>query len=379
MIFLDNASTTQINKEALDIYNYYSNNLYFNPSALYMKGAQINKDIKTVKQQFLKLLGANKFDNIIFTSCATESNNMVLNSFIKTKTKKALIGISEHPSIYNKAKTLLDNGYDIEFININSDGIIDIEDFKNKLTKDTTFVSIMHVNNETGAVNPIKTLVEISKKINNKIIFHSDGVQAFGKVDVDLEDLGVDLYTISAHKIYGPKGIGALYVKKGVNINPLLIGGGQEDNLRSGTENTPAIFAFAKSAEIAINNLDVNFEHASNLKTILEEKLRQLPYDLVINSNSNCSPYIISFAIANLRAETILRILEDYEILIGNGSACSSNKRGNRILEQMHINNKYIEGALRISFNNSTTEEDVLTFVEKLDSVIKEYKNNTNR
>ncbi len=379
MIFLDNASTTKINTEALNVYCNYSNNSYFNPGALYLKGAKISSEIKAVKQQFLRLLGASKFDNIIFTSGATESNNMVLSSFIKTKNKKALIGISEHPSVYNKAKNLQDNGYNIEFVNINPNGTIDINDFKKKLTSDTCFVSIMHVNNETGAINPIKDLVDITKKVNKNIIFHSDGVQAFGKIDVDLEDLGVDLYTISSHKIYGPKGIGALYIKKGININPLLLGGGQENNLRSGTENTPAIFAFAKASDVAIKNLEENLEQAKNLNNLLRENIKKLPFDIVINSNKSCSPYIFSFSVANLRAETILRMLEDYDILIGNGSACSSHKKGNRILENMGLDNKYIEGSLRVSLSNSTTVNEINFFIDKFKQVINEYKNKINR
>ncbi len=378
MIFLDNASTTQISKEALDVYNFYSIDKYFNPSALYMKGANIHQEILKAKSIILDCLGASKFDNIIFTSGATESNNMTLRAFIK-KGKKALIGVSEHPSVYNVAKAMLDDGYDIDYVNITEAGTIDIDDFKAKMTPDVNFVSIMHVNNETGAINPIKDLIGIAKHVNKNVIFHSDGVQACGKIFVDLDDLGVDLYTLSSHKIFGPKGIGALYVRKGVNIRPFMFGGGQENMLRSGTENTPAIFAFTKAVQLACENFAEHYSKAKQLSEYLKDKLRSLQFDIKINSNEDCSPYIVSFSVANLRAETILRMLEEDEILIGNGSACSSHKKGNRILSNMHVEDKYIEGSLRVSFNYDTTKEDLDFFVAKLKDVISEYKNKTNR
>jgi len=378
MIFLDNASTTKICKEALDVYNTASNELFYNPSALYKKGSDIHQAISRSKERILKYLGAGKYDNIIFTSGATESNNMAIRSFLKPS-KKALFGITEHPSVYNVAKYFKDNGYNIDFVNVTSNGDIDLDDFKNKLDGSVNFVSIMHVNNETGAINPIKDLVQLSKKANKNIIFHCDGVQAFGKIDVDLEDLGVDLYTISSHKIYGPKGIGALYIKKGINIAPLMFGGGQENNLRSGTENTPAIFAFEKACEVIIDKCDRYKISINELNNYTKEQLQNLPFDIVINSKGNTSPYIISFSIANLRAETLLHMLEEKNILVGNGSACSSKKSGNRILDSMGVEAKYIEGSLRISFNLDTTKEDIDLFIHELEITIKEYKNNTNR
>lgn len=378
MIFLDNASTTKISKEALDVYINESQNNFYNPSALYLPGASISQRITQEKQKILKILNANKFDNIVFTSGATESNNMVINSFV-TPRKKALFGITEHPSVYNVAKKLLDQGYNIEFINVNTNGVIDIEDFRNKLTDDVNFVSIMHINNETGAINPIKELVHIVKTKNKSIIFHVDGVQAFGKVDVDIDDLGVDLYTISSHKIMGPKGIGLLYIKKGINIKPLIIGGGQEHDLRSGTENTPAIFAFGKACEL-IEEYRQKYEcNIRNLCEYTKLELKKVNSDLLIFSDNNCSPFVISFALRNLRAETILRMLEQRGVLIGNGSACSSHKSGNRILSNMNVGNEYIEGALRLSFNYFTTKEEIDEFINKLKEIVIEYKNKTSR
>ncbi|MBE5734982.1 MAG: cysteine desulfurase [Clostridiales bacterium] len=378
MIFLDNASTTKISNLALQTYNQYSTDKYFNPSALYMKGASIQKELENARQTILSIINADKFDNIIFTSGATEANNMVLNSFIKYKNKTALIGISEHPSVYNVAKNLLDNGYNVKFVGLNDNGTIDINDFKSKLTDDVNFVSIMHVNNETGAINPISEINSIIREKNQKIIFHSDGVQAFGKIDVDVDELGVDLYTISSHKIFGPKGVGALYIKKGVNINPLMIGGGQEMNLRSGTENTPGIFSFVTACKIASDNLHDNYNSAVKKAHYIKDNL-ELIDNIRINSDNNCSPYIISFSLPHLRAETILRMLEQKDIIIGNGSACSSHKKGNRILSNMGVEQEYIEGALRVSINHDTSTDDIDNFIKELKLAINEYKKNTNR
>ncbi len=344
-----------------------------------MLGASIHNEINAAKQQLLKMMNADKFDNIIFTSGATEANNMVLKTFIKHKNKKALVGISEHPSVYNVAKKLLDDGYSVDFVKINKYGVIDIDDLKQKLTNDVNFVSIMHVNNETGAINPISEISSIIKSKNPKIIFHSDGVQAFGKVEVDIEDLGVDLYTISSHKIYGPKGIGALYVKKGINIDPLIIGGGQEDGLRSGTENTPAIFSFVKACELAVKNQNSNYNIAVEKIDFIRNELQNIDKIKINSAKNYTSPYIISFSIPNMRAETLLRMLEQKDIIIGNGSACSSHNRGNRILSNMGLDSSYIEGSLRVSINNNTTNSELIQFLNELKNIITEYKKNTNR
>lgn len=359
MIFLDNASTTKIYDEALKEYNEQSVNNFYNASALYKSGSDVLKQINKARANLIKLLGGSIIDNLIFTSGATEANNMAVNGSIRKNCGKLVFSYAEHPAIFNVAKNLQNQGYNVEFVNLTKDGVVDEEDFKQKI-KGASFISVMHVCNETGAVNDIKRLVRIAKTENKDVIFHSDGVQAFGKIAVNVKDLGVDLYTISAHKIHGPKGVGALYVKKGINLKPSVFGGGQEFGLRSGTENTCGILAFNVAAQKIVENQKINFSCVTKLK---EEFLRELTnnFDVIINSTNVCSPYIISFAVLKVKAETILHMAEEQGVLISNGSACSSKHTDNRILSAMGIDANTIASSVRVSFSEFNTTNEVVT------------------
>lgn len=359
MIFLDNASTTKIYDEALKEYNEQSVNNFYNASALYKSGSDVLKQINKARANLIKLLGGSIIDNLIFTSGATEANNMAVNGSIRKNCGKLVFSYAEHPAIFNVAKNLQNQGYNVEFVDLTKDGVVDEEDFKQKI-KGASFISVMHVCNETGAVNDIKRLVRIAKTENKDVIFHSDGVQAFGKIAVNVKDLGVDLYTISAHKIHGPKGVGALYVKKGINLKPSVFGGGQEFGLRSGTENTCGILAFNVAAQKIVENQKINFSCVTKLK---EEFLRELTnnFDVIINSTNSCSPYIISFAVLKVKAETILHMAEEQGVLISNGSACSSKHTDNRILSAMGIDANTIASSVRVSFSEFNTTNEVVT------------------
>ena len=230
----------------------------------------------------------------------------------------------------------------------------------------------MHVNNETGAVNDIEKLVKYAKSINPKIIFHSDGVQAFGKIDVNVNRLGVDLYTISGHKIHAPRGIGALFCKNGINLKPIIFGGGQENGLRSGTENYPAIKAFDKSAEIILKNRMENFNHVKKLSELFKQELLALVPNVVFNGE-NKSPYIVSFSLPGSRAETLLHMLDDKGVLLSNGSACSTKKLGNRILQAMGVSNSLIEGSLRVSFSEENSIDEIKIATQEIANCYNEY------
>lgn len=359
MIFLDNASTTRIYDEALEEYNKYSKDCYYNPSSLYGAGSDISMDINKTRAEMLKMLGASSFDKIYFTSGATEANNMAINGILKKNMGKLLFSYAEHPSVFNVAKELQSKGYDVEFVKLTKDGVVDEEDFKSKIVG-ASFVSIMHICNETGAINDIKKLVRIAKRENKNIIFHSDGVQALGKIPVNISDLGVDMYTMSAHKIHGPKGVGALYVKDKINLKPLVFGGGQEFGLRSGTENSCGISAFKVAMEIAVKRLNDNYNHVLHLKNLFINELTSDFDNYKIISTDQCSPYILSFAIPNVKAETTLHMAESEGVLISNGSACSSKKSGNRILEAMGVPSDIIKGSVRVSFGEFNTNEEVV-------------------
>ena len=373
MIFLDNASTTKIYDEALEEYNNQSINFFYNASALYKSGSDVLKQINKARLNLIKLLGGSSFDNLIFTSGATEANNMAINGCIRKNFGKLVFSYAEHPAVFNVAKSLQNQGYNVEFVNLSPAGVVDEEDFKQKVVG-ASFVSIMHVCNETGAINNIKRLVQIAKSVNKDIIFHSDGVQAFGKVAVNVKDLGVDLYTISAHKIHGPKGVGALYVKKGINLKPSVFGGGQEFGLRSGTENTCGILAFNVAAQKIVESQKINFEHVSKLKQAFLNELTH-GFDVVINSDENCSPYIISFAVLKVKAETILHMAEEQGVLISNGSACSSRNTDNRILSAMGISANTIISSVRVSFSEFNTVDEAITAARVIKETCTRYIN----
>jgi len=369
MVFLDNASTTQVLPEIQEVVNKYNAEFYYNPSAIYGEAFSVSKDINNARKSIINILGGRSTDNLIFTSCATESNNMVLKAFIK-KNSKALISIGEHPSVYKTALELKNNGHDIEFLKLDKSGKVDVEYFKKLMTPEIDFVSIMHVNNETGAINDIENLVKIAKSINKRVIFHCDGVQAFGKIAVNVSKLGVDFYTISGHKLHAPKGIGGLFVKDSKFIKPLLIGGGQENELRSGTENVSGIMALQKASEIAVGQIDDNYEKVKQLNNYVRDNVK----NAYIISCADNSPYIIMLGFDGVRAETILHMLEEKGYLIGNGSACSSKKKENRNLTAMGYREDIIEGSVRISFNKNTSLDEIKAFVNALNDTVEEYR-----
>ena len=366
MIFLDNASTTKLSNKALNEFVRISRDFPYNPSAQYSLGIDAHKVLDSAKEEMLNLLGGE--GNIIFTGSATESNNQALNSFA-SKNCKMLISAGEHPSVYNVAKNLQQKGYLVEFIKLDKNtGQVDENDFVSKMTPDVNFVSIMHVSNETGSVNNIRKLVELAKEVNPKVVFHSDGVQAFGKIRVDLRDLGVDLYTISAHKINGPKGVGALFVRKGLVVKPFVIGGGQEIGLRSGTENVAGIGSFVVAAKEKIDNIDSDFKKVEGLQKTLKKNAMLMFSEFKVNGGG--SPYITSCTFGKMRGETLLHALEAKDIYIGNGSACSSKKADNRVLSEMGLSQIEREQSVRISLSSENTIEDIEILLKEIKNIL---------
>lgn len=379
-VFFDNASTTKIMPEIAEELVCFNNDYYFNPSALYYhlhRMSEQNKPtLENMRKAILKCLGGDN-GKLIFTGSATEASNLAIFGSVKKNTRKILVSMGEHPSVYNSALELKNRGFDVEFVNLDKTGKVDIDDFEKKMTEDVDFVSIMHVSNETGAINDIARLVSIAKDVNPKVIFHCDGVQAFGKINVNVDDLGVDMYTISAHKIYGSKGVGALYVKNKVSLKPIIFGGGQESGLRSGTENLIGIYTLYRASQIVTKNLDENYNKVSNLKNLFLQKLAKTNLKYALHSFEDNSPYIVSVSFEKCRAETLLNMLGDYDnIYVGNGSACSSKKMGNRVLESMGVSKSDIEGNLRISFGLYNTPEEVEYLVQKLSERVNMYLKN---
>ncbi len=367
MLYFDNASTTKISKSALDSYIKASENFY-NPSALYSLALESKKLLEDARSFLIKYFNCPLNSYFIFTGSATESNNTVLNSCITRKDKKYIFSAGEHSSVYETAKMYLEKGYNVKFISLLSNGSINMDELKKELDPSVALVSCIHVSNETGAINDIKKVVELTKEISPNAFVHADGVQAVGKLNINLKELGVDFYTISAHKIHGPKGVGALYIKNINRFKPFVIGGGQENNLRSGTENIPAILAFITALK------DTKIRNHSEQKNTL---INNLQCDYVLVSNENCVDNIISICFKGVRGETIQHMLEDKDILIGTGSACNSKAGVNRVVSQL-VGKDYINGAIRLSFEDATNEDSKLV-AEALNTAVNEYRKRINR
>lgn len=364
IIYLDNAATTKAYPEVLDVY-LKANEDYFNPSALYGQSVSASAVLKNKRAEILKYLRAPE-GNLYFTSGGTESDNWSLFCTKKAKNGRIIVGEGEHDAIVNPAKELAMQGYDVKFAPIKTDGSIDEVEFEKLLTDNTTLVSIMHVSNETGAVNDIAKLVKMTKKHSPSAIFHSDGVQALGKVKVNLRALGVDLYSLSGHKIHAPKGIGALFVKKGTSIRPLLFGGGQEYGMRSGTENLSMIIAFAKAIEMNMASFDENYSKKSQYLEYLKGKiLENLPNTVVITPEDSHAPNILTVAFQGVRGEVLLHSLEKHGILVGIGSACSSHHES-RFKSLLGLDENHRDGIVRFSVSQFNDIDEVDYVVEKI-------------
>lgn len=350
--YLDNAATTKVFDEIFDLMKQNNSDLFFNPSASYSKALESKKVLNRARKNITDLIRG-KNGKLYFTSSATESNNTVFNGVHLRSGDVVLISKGEHPSVYNAAHKLEDKGIIVKDIDLLDTGKVDVDNLKSLLSEKVKLVSIIHVSNETGAINDISEISRIIKEFNKSIIFHSDGVQAFGKVKVNLQELGVDLYTMSAHKIYAPRGIASLWVKQGVVIDPLLFGGGQEEGFRSSTENVSGAIGFEYSAQKICTELDDNYNKLYQLKNQFINMLKnsEIGNYLKVNSNDDNSPYILSISFVGIKGEVLMYALEQDKIFISTGSACSSKKAGNRILEAMGVSVSDVVGSVRISFS----------------------------
>lgn len=367
LIYLDNAATTRIYPEVADLIAEKSKNDFFNPSALYKPSVALSVKIKNAREGIKSALHAGDGE-LYFTSGGSEGDNTALFCTRKPKGSRIIVGLGEHDAIINGAAQLAQQGYDVVYAPINADGSVNVEEFKNLLTPNVALVSIMHVSNETGAINDIARLCKLTKKVAPNAVFHSDGVQAFGKIKVNLRALGVDLYTISAHKIHGPKGIGALYVKKGTPIKPLIYGGGQEKGFRSGTENAPSILGFAKAVEICMENFDSDFAKKAAFKAQLKEKLLSKIDDVqIISGDENFAPNILTVAFKDVRGEVLLHDIEDDGILVGIGSACSSHHES-RFKSLLGLDENHKDGIIRFSISYENDENDIDFIVGRIKS-----------
>lgn len=368
MIYLDNAATVKQNFASLEVFSYYASESFFNASSLY--GTSNAKALENARQVLLDKMGKQPLSTFVFTSGATEANNMVLNLV----SDNIVLSMSEHDSVYFFAKKLQESGKNIKFCPLQENGEVDYQKLESLIDNKTKLVSIIHISNETGAVNDLKKISEIIQRKNPKTLFHSDGVQAFCKFDFDCTCLGVDFYTVSSHKLGGPKGIGGLWAKNKNKLKPYIFGGGQENSFRSGTENLPAIMGFAST----VKNFKSNKQHIKNLKEIFIKNLKE-PGLSANFENDNSSPYILSITCQKVNGETVLNQLKEKNIFVSRGSACSSKKVGNRIFEALNFPKEETKHLLRISFFETNTQEEVEFAAQTLNQVYKDLKTRLNK
>lgn len=368
MIYLDNAATAKPDKEALEYASKYLYSQFYNPSALYAEGYNLQLEIKRAKEILLSDIADSEDYRLIFTSSGTEADNHAV--FCGGKRGNIVISAGEHSAVYVAANEQKQRGLEVRTAPLNSDGSVNFEGLLSLTDEKTSLVSVMHVNNETGAVNDISALSAAVKKKNPYTLFHSDGVQAFGKIPFRLNG-NIDMYSISAHKIGGIKGCGALIVRKRLNIKPYIFGGGQEQGLRSGTENVFGIMCFVRAATEKYKNIVQNYEYVSELKEIFIAGLNKELFTVI--DGKNMSPYIISLIADGVRGETVLHEADDRGLIIGTGSACSSNakKRYSRVILSCGISEDRADGVLRVSFSTENTPEEVKQAADILNTVVK--------
>lgn len=369
-IYLDNAATTQVSESAAKVMLHYAREEFYNPSAGYAPALEVRKQIKRSANEIAGILGASG-EEIIFTSCATESNNHAFSCGIKNKKGNVIVSSMEHASVYECAMRLKSKGIDVRFVNPDSSGHILPEDIAALADSNTAFVSIIHCSNETGTINDIQEIVKAVKKKSPSAIFHCDGVQAFCKIPTDVKKLGIDMYSVSAHKVGGMKGTGALYVRKGLNLPAFIAGGGQQESRRAGTENVCGIMSFAIAAT-EYRNAASNF-NAHELRDIFIQKFAG-DEKVKINGSGTDSGYVISISFLGLRGEIIAHGMEDKGILVGLGSACSTHIRSNRVLGSMGVSKEFAEGSIRISFSPHNNTAEAITAADALKEITDELR-----
>lgn len=357
MIYFDNSATTAVLPAAASAAEKYMLEAYYNPAAAYSAAVRTERDMTEARGVIARGLNADPSE-VLFTSCGTESNNTALYGYLRTLRGKCRVIVSavEHPSVYEAALDLKERGYDVVFLGVDGSGSVRPQELEDALTPDTRLVSIMHVNNETGAINDINTLYALLKRRAPEAVLHVDGVQAFMK----LPPVACDMYSVSGHKLHAPKGIGALYVRKGVRIRPYLIGGGQESGMRSGTSNVPSIMAFSAAVgDYAMHAAEYSARMLSVKKRLYGDLTRLRDVKLNGPSVEAGAPHILNMSFMGVRGEVLLNALSEKGLCVSTGSACAAHKRGkNRILTAMGITGDRQEGAIRFSFSRFNTEAE---------------------
>ena len=371
-MYLDNSATTQVSKEVFDEMESYYTKDFGNPSTLYALGRESKKALELARKRVADSINA-KPEEIIFTSGGSESDNLAIKGLafkLAEKGKHIITSEIEHPAVSQTLEFLQSLDFEVTYLPVYEEGIIRIDDLKNAIREDTILITIMHGNNEIGTIQPIEEIGKIARE--NNIKFHTDAVQTFGKIEVDVEKLNVDLLSLSSHKINGPKGVGALYIKKGTRLVPLIHGGGQERGIRSGTENVPGIVGFGKACELASQNLTQHYDKLVSIRDELIEKvLNNIPESYLNGDRQNRLPNIVNFRFKAIEGESLILLLDNKGYQTSTGSACSSKTlEASPVLTALGLDPVDVHGSLRISLAPENDEFNIDEFVDAISTSV---------
>lgn len=371
-VYLDYSATTPVKKEVLsEMLPYFTEN-YGNPSSLYTIGLESKEALDNARSKVASLVGAQP-EEIFFTGCGTEADNWAILGVadkLRNKGNHIITSKIEHHAVLHTCEFLEKHGYDVTYVDIDKDGFIDVDKLKAAVTDKTILISVMLINNEIGTIQPVKEIAQFAKE--HGILMHTDAVQAVGNMHIDVKDMGVDMLSMSAHKIYGPKGVGALYMRKGLRIPNFMNGGAQENGRRAGTENLAGIVGFGKAAELAEKNLDAHIEHCSALRNYLADQvMEKIPNVFINGSMEKRHPGNINFTFQYIEGEAMLLYLDAVGISVSTGSACSSKSlKPSHVLTALGVDVEKIHGTLRMTVGDMTTKEDIDYVVENLSNVV---------
>lgn len=368
LVYFDNAATTKIYPEVLKEMLPYFSKIYSNPSGIYEFSARAKMATDLSRERIAKLINANP-QEIYFTSGGTESDNWALKSLAQALRKKGnhiITSKIEHHAILNTCKYLENNGFEVTYLDVDGDGMVNPEQVMDCIKKSTIIISVMFANNEVGTIQPIKQIGRIAKE--NRVLFHTDAVQAFGQIPIDVKELNIDLLSASAHKLHGPKGTGCLYISSEVDITPFMHGGSQENKLRAGTLNVPGIVGFGKAAEIALGKMPEKVKYETELRDyLIDSVIKNVPYTKLNGHRSNRLPNNTNFSFKFIEGESLLIILDTLGICASTGSACSAgSKDPSHVLVAMGKTEDEAHGSLRLTLSDTTTREEVDYVVESV-------------
>ncbi len=384
MIYLDNAASTPVHQKVIDEMIPYFREQYGNPSSIHKFGRTANVAIQNARKRIADLINADSKE-ILLTSGGTESNNTAIYGIVfQNKGKHIITSSIEHDAILEPCKRLEREGYRVSYLPVDRHGLVNVDDIRKEISQDTCLITIMFANNEVGTIQPIKEIASMAH--DNNIVFHTDAVQAVGKVPIDVKELGIDLLSISSHKINGPKGVGALHIRKGITISPLILGGGQENGLRSGTENVASIVGFGMACKLARDNMSQNMSYFKNLTSrLVTGVLSEIPGTNLNGHHEKRIPNNAHFTFLGVNGEDLIIKLDENKIAASTGSACSVRvQKASHVLRAMGFSHEQITGSLRLTVGITNTDEEIDEAIRVLKEVVQElravspYKNKYN-